>query len=178
MVEFFVSYLRQMEKAGRSVVDVEHRFQQELERGGLRVQIRGSIDRLERDGDGRPYVIDLKTGKRTPTAKDLQELPQLGVYQAAIAAGALPAEDFGRPTEPGGAALVQLRTANKNVKIQDQPALEADQPWALEQIFTAAAAMIGPRFLAVHGGADNPRCALPALCPIHSEGRQSTEWHR
>ncbi|MGM7668818.1 ATP-dependent helicase [Microbacterium sp. A93] len=178
MMEFFVSYLGQMEKAGRSVVAVEHRFQQELERGGLRVQIRGSIDRLERDSDGRPYVIDLKTGKHAPTAKDLQELPQLGVYQAAIAAGAMPAEDFGRPTEPGGAALVQLRTTNKNVKIQDQAALRADQHWALEQIFTAAAAMVGPRFLAVHGGAAHPRCALPALCPIHSEGRQSTEWHR
>ena len=178
MIEFFGGYLRQMEKAGRSVVAVEHRFQQELERGGLRVQIRGSIDRLERDGDGRPYVIDLKTGKHAPTAKDLEELPQLGVYQAAIAAGALPAEEFGRPTEPGGAALVQLRTTNKNVKIQDQTALGPDQTWALEQIFTAAAAMVGPRFLAVHGGVTPPRCALPALCPIHSEGRQSTEWHR
>lgn len=178
MIEYFVSYLRQMEKAGRSVVDVEHRFHQGLERAGLRVQIRGSIDRLERDSEGRPYVIDLKTGKHAPTAQELEELPQLGVYQAAIAAGALPAEDFGRPTEPGGAALVQLRTTNKNVKIQDQAALGSDQQWALEQIFAAAAAMIGPRFLAVHGGAANPRCALPALCPIHSEGRQSTEWHR
>ncbi|NUL46328.1 ATP-dependent helicase [Cellulosimicrobium funkei] len=178
MIEFFVSYLRQMEKSGRSVVAVEHRFHQELERGGLRVQIRGSIDRLERDGDGRPYVVDLKTGKHAPTAKDLEELPQLGVYQAAIAAGALPADEFGSPTEPGGAALVQLRTANRNVKIQDQAALEANQTWALDQIFTAAAAMVGPRFLAVHGGVSNPRCALPALCPIHSEGRQTTEWHR
>ncbi|WP_413543749.1 ATP-dependent helicase [Citricoccus nitrophenolicus] len=178
MIGFFVGYLRQMEQEGRSVVDVEHRFEQELERGGLRVQIRGSIDRLERDGQGRPYVIDLKTGRHTPTSKELEQLPQLGVYQAAIAAGALPAEDFGRPTDPGGAALVQLRTTNKNVKIQDQAALEPDHQWALEQIFTAAAAMVGPRFLAVHGGAANPRCALPALCPIHSEGRQTTEWHR
>lgn len=178
MIELFVGYLRQMEQDGRTVVDVEHRFAQELERDGLRVQIRGSIDRLEQDSQGRPYVIDLKTGKHAPTAKDLEELPQLGVYQAAIAAGALPAEDFGRPTEPGGAALVQLRTANKNVKIQGQAALEPDHHWALEQIFTAAAAMVGPRFLAVHGGAANPRCALPALCPIHSEGRQTTEWHR
>ncbi|VXB53361.1 ATP-dependent DNA helicase [Citricoccus sp. K5] len=178
MIGYFVGYLRQMEQDGRSRVAVEHQFHQELERDGLRVQINGIIDRLEKDAEGRPYVVDLKTGKRTPSNDELQELPQLGVYQAAIAAGALPAEDFVRPTEPGGAALVQLRTTNKSVKIQGQPALGPGQQWAIEQIFTAARAMIGPRYLAIHGGADNPGCALPAICPIHSNGRQTTEWHR
>ncbi|QCU77724.1 ATP-dependent helicase [Citricoccus sp. SGAir0253] len=178
MLEYFVSYLRQMEKAGRTRVHVEHRFHQELERDGLRVRINGSIDRLERDAEGRPVVIDLKTGRNEPTQADLRELPQLGVYQAAIAAGALAAEEFERPTEPGGAALVQLRTKNKSVKVQEQPALSADEQWALDQVFTAAASMVGPRFLAVHGGPDGPGCALPAVCPIHSDGRQATEWHR
>lgn len=178
MIGYFVGYLRQMAKDGRSRVAVEHQFHQELERDGLRVQVNGIIDRLERDAEGRPYVVDLKTGKRAPSNDELQELPQLGVYQAAIAAGALPAEDFARPTEPGGAALVQLRTTNKNVKIQGQPALDPDHQWATEQIFTAARAMIGPRYLAIHGGADHPGCALPAICPIHSNGRQTTEWHR
>ncbi|GAA1133128.1 ATP-dependent DNA helicase [Citricoccus alkalitolerans] len=178
MIGHFVGYLRQMEQDGRTRVAVEHQFHQELERDGLRVQINGIIDRLEKDAEGRPYVVDLKTGKRAPSNDELQELPQLGVYQAAIATGALPAEDFERPTEPGGAALVQLRTTNKSVKIQSQPALDPGQQWAIDQIFTAAHAMIGPRYLAIHGGADNPGCALPAICPIHSNGRQTTEWHR
>ncbi|WP_313817496.1 PD-(D/E)XK nuclease family protein, partial [Citricoccus sp.] len=178
MIGYFVGYLRQMEKDGRSRVAVEHQFHQELERDGFRVQVNGIIDRLERDAEGRPYVVDLKTGKRAPSNDELQELPQLGVYQAAIAAGALPAEDFERPTEPGGAALVQLRTTNKSVKIQGQPALDPGHQWATQQIFTAARAMIGPRYLAIHGGADHPGCALPAICPIHSNGRQTTEWHR
>ena len=178
MIGFLVEYLRSMERDGREAVDVEHRFEQELERDGLRVRIRGSIDRLERDAEGRPYVIDLKTGRGNPTDREMTQLPQLGVYQAAIAAGALPEEDFGRPGEPGGAALVQLRTTNKGVKVQEQAALTADQDWALDQVFTAAAAMVGPRFLAVHGGPAAPRCALESVCPIHSKGRQSTEWHR
>ncbi|MDI3331955.1 MAG: ATP-dependent DNA helicase [Micrococcus sp.] len=178
MLDYFVSYLRQMAKEGRSLVDVEHRFHQELEREGLRVRINGSIDRLERDAQGRPVVIDLKTGRHEPSKSDMLELPQLGVYQAAIAAGAVDEEDFDRPTEPGGAALVQLRTKNKSVKVQDQPALSGDDQWALDQVFTAAASMVGPRFLAVHGGPDNPGCALPSVCPIHSDGRQATEWHR
>ncbi|HRO31392.1 ATP-dependent DNA helicase [Citricoccus sp.] len=178
MLEYFVSYLRQMAKDGRSLVDVEHRFHQELERGGLRVRINGSIDRLERDAQGRPVVIDLKTGRHEPSKADLLQLPQLGVYQAAIAAGAVDGQDLDRPQEPGGAALVQLRTKNKSVKVQDQPALAPDDQWALDEVFTAAASMVGPEFLAVHGGPDNPGCALPAVCPIHSDGRQATEWHR
>ncbi len=44
------------------------------------VRIRGRIDRLERDAQGRPVIVDVKTGKtpvskgrrrRTPTARDL-----------------------------------------------------------------------------------------------------------
>jgi RecB family exonuclease len=178
MLDYFVSYLRQMAQDGRSLVDVEHRFHQELEREGLTVRINGSIDRLERDAQGRPVVIDLKTGRHEPSKNDMLQLPQLGVYQAAIAAGAVDEQDFDRPHEPGGAALVQLRTKNKSVKIQDQPALAADDQWALDEVFAAAASMVGPRFLAVHGGPDNPGCALPSVCPIHSDGRQATEWHR
>jgi superfamily I DNA/RNA helicase/RecB family exonuclease len=178
MLDYFVSYLRQMGQDDRTLVDVEHRFHQELEREGLRVRINGSIDRLERDAQGRPVVIDLKTGRHEPSKNDMLQLPQLGVYQAAIAAGAVDEEDFDRPHEPGGAALVQLRTKNKSVKIQDQPALAEDDEWALDEVFTAAASMVGPEFLAVHGGPDNPSCALPSVCPIHSDGRQATEWHR
>jgi RecB family exonuclease len=177
MLDYFVSYLRQMGQEGRSLVGVEHRFHQELEGEGLTVRINGSIDRLERDAQGRPVVIDLKTGRHEPSKSDMLQLPQLAVYQAAIAAGAVDEEDFDRPHEPGGAALVQLRTKNKSVKIQEQPALATDDQWALDEVFTAAASMVGPRFLAVHGGPDNPGCALPSVCPIHSDGRQATECH-
>ncbi|HEY4615004.1 MAG TPA: PD-(D/E)XK nuclease family protein, partial [Citricoccus sp.] len=178
MLEYFVAYLRTMAREGRTLVGVEHRFHQELERGGLRVLINGSIDRLERDADGRPVIVDLKTGRREPSKAELLQLPQLGVYQAAVAAGAVADQDLELATEPGGAALVQLRTKNKSVKVQEQPALSAEDEWALDQVFTAAAHMVGPRFLAVHGGPDDPGCVLPAVCPIHPDGRQTTEWHR
>ncbi|MFC7401998.1 ATP-dependent helicase [Citricoccus sp. GCM10030269] len=178
MLSHFAEYVRVMGRDGRSRVAQEFRFHQELDRDGFRVQVNGSIDRLERDGQGRPFVVDLKTGSRIPKEEDVVQMPQLAVYQAAIAAGALPEEWFENPTDPAGAALVQLGTPNKTVKVQEQPRIEPADAWALDQIFTAATIMTGPRFLAIHGGPSGPACALPAVCPIHSEGRQTTEWHR
>ncbi len=54
-------------------------------------RIKGRVDRLEVDDQGRLVVIDLKTGKTTSvTEADLPEQPQLGAYQAAVEAGAFP----------------------------------------------------------------------------------------
>ena len=53
-------------------------------RSGCRVgraEVRGTVDRLERDGEGRLVVVDLKTGRTTPRPADLPRHPQLGVYQ-------------------------------------------------------------------------------------------------
>ena len=82
-----------------------------------------------------------------------------------------------RPTTPAGAALVQLGAGTQKTKVQDQPALEDEDTWALEQVFTAARRTTGPRFLALHE-AGARRCALPSVCPLCSEGRQVTEWPR
>ena len=81
------------------------------------------------------------------------------------------------PTTPAGAALVQLGAGTQKTKVQDQPALEDEDTWALEQVFTAARRTTGPRFLALHE-AGARRCALPSVCPLCSEGRQVTEWPR
>ena len=72
-----------------------------------RARIRGQVDRLERDGDGRLVVVDLKTGKTT--AKNTEEHGQLAAYQVAVSAGAF--ADHG--TVPGGAALLQVGTGRE-----------------------------------------------------------------
>ena len=73
-----------------------------------RAVLSGRVDRLERDEQGRAVVVDLKTGSSKPSAGELARHPQLGVYQLAVALGAF-AEQHGL-TEPGGAALLQLKT--------------------------------------------------------------------
>ena len=157
----------------------------------LEVEISGVIDRLEMDSQGRPYVVDLKTGRRAPTQEELLRLPQLAAYQVALRAEGLvrlleaeetdPAlrealAELARPSSPGGAALVQLGAGTQRTKVQEQPPLTDEDVWALQDVFAAARRTVGPRFLAVHG--PGTRCALPSVCPLCSEGRQVTEWPR
>jgi RecB family exonuclease len=136
------------------------------------VRVKGRVDRLEVDDDGRLVVIDLKTGKTTAvTDADLAEQPQLGAYQAAVAAGAFP--DVG--TEPGGAALVQLGTSHVDAKEQRQPPLaEAEDPkWAAALVRRTAATMAASTFQAV-ANAKCRNCPVRTSCPVSGKGRQVT----
>jgi superfamily I DNA/RNA helicase/RecB family exonuclease len=135
-----------------------------------RARIRGQVDRLERDGEGRLVVVDLKTGK-TP-AKNTEEHGQLAAYQVAVAAGAF--AEHG--TVPGGAALLQVGTGAK-AKEQHQEPLPADLPldetWAGELVAQVGEGMGGGTF-EVRTGAHCSRCPMRRSCPLHERGRQVT----
>ncbi|MEU5843414.1 ATP-dependent DNA helicase [Rhodococcus sp. NPDC047139] len=138
-----------------------------------RVRLRGRIDRLERDAEGRPVVIDVKTAKN-PVSKDAaRDHAQLAAYQVAAAAGAIEGEPA---AAPGGARLVFVaKPHNKEGATQRvQPPLddEALAQWR-EIIHEAAAATRGPRFVArVNDGCRH--CPVLSSCPAHDEGRQVT----
>src|SRR5699024_5611622 len=94
----------------------------------------------ELDADGHVVVIDLKTSKSEPTAKQVAQHPQLGVYQVAVHYGGT---DQIAPDAPsGGASLVQLRIpwgakAPNDPKVQKQAALD-DESLAWQQVSAAA----------------------------------------
>ncbi|XNZ01447.1 ATP-dependent helicase [Micrococcus luteus] len=181
LVETFIRYLPEARVAGRVCVAQEIRIDVPVPLGDMTVRITGVIDRLEVDAEGRPYVVDLKTGRSAPTKEEMLRQPQLAAYQVALAAGALDADGAElpgvlRPTESGGAALVQLGAGTQKVKVQDQPALGADDEWARDQLALAAGRTVGPFYLTLHRAGD--RCRHAALCPLCSEGRQVTEWTR
>jgi RecB family exonuclease len=135
-------------------------------------RIRGRVDRLEIDDDGRLVVIDLKTGKTTSvTDADLPTHPQLAAYQAAVEAGAF--AEFG--TESGGAALVQLGT-NVGVKEQVQPPLSgsADPEWAPAMVRRTAATMAAATVQAVVNSKCRA-CPVRTSCPVGGKGRQVTD---
>ena len=67
------------------------------------VRVRGRVDRLERDAEGRLVVVDVKTGKSPVTKDDAQRHAQLAFYQLAIAEGVLGEDD-----KPGGGRLVYI----------------------------------------------------------------------
>jgi RecB family exonuclease len=135
-----------------------------------RARIKGQVDRLERDREGRLVVVDLKTGK-TP-AKNTEEHGQLAAYQVAVTAGAF--ADHG--TVPGGAALLQVGTGAK-AKEQHQEPLPAEVPvgetWAGELLAQVGEGMGGATF-EVRTGSHCARCPARRSCPLQEPGRQVT----
>lgn len=143
---------------------------------GQRVRINGYADRLEIDDQGRVVVVDLKTSKYPPTDKDLPTNPQLGIYQYAVANGAvddLVADQVGGPGVPGGAELVQLRKAlTTGAKIQKQdpqePDAEGHRPVEV-QLMRAAQVIRGEVFDATPGKHCD-HCQFHAICPTKAAG--------
>ena len=138
-----------------------------------RAQIRGQVDRLERDADGRLFVVDLKTGKTTPSSDELAEHGQLAAYQVAVASGG-----FGEHgTESGGAALLQIGSGAK-AKEQGQDPLPAGVPvtqtWAGELLATVGDGM-GAASFEVKTGSYCDRCPSRRSCPLHERGGQVTD---
>ncbi|WP_443035274.1 ATP-dependent helicase [Streptomyces sp. BE20] len=164
---------------GRDVVATEHGFDVTLDAGGVRVRIRGSMDRVEKDEAGRAYVVDFKTGKEAPTDKSLPDHKQLAVYQLAVRAGALnelPGFD-GRAPEAGGAELVQLRKPDKAVpdapKVQRQEPPEGE-PWVENLLADAAGRILAERFVP-QTGAGCDRCSFRRSCSAQRDGAQIVE---
>jgi RecB family exonuclease len=137
--------------------------------GGEAVQLRGRVDRLERDPSGALRVVDLKTGSSKPTTGEVGRHGQLGAYQAAVEHGAF-AEHGSRSA---GAALLQVgKAAGAKTTLQVQPPVTGDDDpdWADELITSTAEGMAGARFLATVGPACQ-FCAVRSSCPVQPEGR-------
>ncbi|WP_369853655.1 ATP-dependent helicase [Angustibacter sp. Root456] len=130
----------------------------------------GRVDRLERDGDGL-HVIDLKTGKQAPAAKELPQQPQLGAYQLLGLAGAF--ADHAPDVPVAGAALVQLGGTEKKPKVQRQEALPDGGGWAVELLDRVAHGMAQHQFVATVNDLCD-RCPVRSSCPARPEGRQVT----
>jgi RecB family exonuclease len=133
------------------------------------VRVRGRLDRLERDAEGRLVVVDLKTGKTPVTKDDAQRHAQLAMYQLAVAAGLLPDGDV-----PGGGKLVYLgRNGAGGPAEREQDAMSADAvaEWR-DSVGRAAAATRGPQFAArINDGCAH--CPVRSSCPAQSEGDRS-----
>ncbi|WP_369190065.1 ATP-dependent helicase [Streptomyces sp. R08] len=166
-------------RTGRTPVASEHDFDVTLGAGDYEVRIRGSMDRVEADGEGRAYVVDFKTGKQTPTAREVERHPQLAVYQLAVREGAVDEAFDGVRPEPGGAELVQLRQGapvrdggETLPKVQAQEPLEGE--WAGELLATAAGKVLDERFTPT-AGQHCAHCAFRASCSARPEGRHVVE---
>lgn len=171
-------YLRQFESSGGSVIGVEPHFEvaipldgeEHLEHGAI---LSGYIDRVELTREGEVVIIDLKTGKREPqTDTAVSDNPQLGAYQLAFEAGAIPAA---AGHAPGGAKLLVLRptAARKDfVTPWQQPFDDERRSVFVARIGSAVAVMRGTSFSAPY----EEHCRDDhsyGLCRIHTIGAVS-----
>ncbi|MGX1154773.1 ATP-dependent helicase [Streptomyces albogriseolus] len=168
-----------MDRTGRTPVASEHDFDVTLESGDYQVRIRGQMDRVEADGEGRAYVVDFKTGKQAPSSKEVERHPQLAVYQLAVREGAVDGVFDGARPEPGGAELVQLRQgAAKRDGGETLPKVQAQEPlegeWVGDLLATAAGKVLDERFTPTTGQ-HCAHCAFRASCSARPEGRHIVE---
>ncbi|AZM60155.1 MULTISPECIES: ATP-dependent helicase [unclassified Streptomyces] len=168
-----------MDRTGRTPVASEHDFDVTLNAGDYQVRIRGQMDRVETDGEGRAYVVDFKTGKQAPSAKEVERHPQLAVYQLAVREGAVDEAFDGERPEPGGAELVQLRqgAARRDggetlPKVQAQEPLEGE--WIGDLLATAAGKVLDERFTPT-AGQHCAHCAFRSSCSARPEGGHVVE---
>jgi RecB family exonuclease len=128
------------------------------------VRLRGRVDRIERDAEGRLVIVDIKTGKTPVSKDDAQRHAQLAAYQLAVAEGLVDHGD-----EPGGGRLVYLgRTGSAGATEREQDPLtpEVREQWR-DRIREAAGATSGPHFIArVNNGCSH--CPLRPSCPAQA----------
>ncbi|MFJ2756843.1 ATP-dependent helicase [Nocardioides sp. NPDC087217] len=135
---------------------------------GETVRLNGYADRLELDESGRIVVVDLKTGKYPPTAQEVKEHGQLGLYQLAVEHGA--ASELAPGATSGGAELIQLRhpagSGSELPKVQVQA---PEPPEIITQLEKAVATVRAEEFVA-RPGKQCDRCQFVALCPAQTSG--------
>ncbi|WP_374312006.1 RecB family exonuclease, partial [Microbacterium sp.] len=171
-------YLRRFEDAGGALIGAEPHFEvaipledaESFEHGAI---LSGYIDRVELTPEGTVVIMDLKTGKREPqTDAKVVDNPQLGAYQLAFEAGAIP-DAVGHPA--GGAKLLVLRpTATRaDYATPWQPPFDDEVRAAfLARIRSAVTTMRGVSFAAPY----EEHCRDDhsyGLCRIHTIGAVS-----
>lgn len=123
------AYLRDAEAESRGLVAAEQSFEVTVDRA----RVSGVVDRLEVDAEGGVRIIDLKTGKPSKSAAQIETDAQLAAYQLAYADGAfddvLDAVLDGLPHHADGARLLYVRTDAKTADYREavQRALDAEQ---------------------------------------------------
>ena len=176
-VERFLAWQKGHEHA--NLVGVEVPFDVRVELEGGPVTLRGTVDRLERTPSGDLRVIDFKTGRSTPTRDEVAAMPQIGVYQLAIEAGAFASVAPGASS--AGASLVYLRHEStdgwpkefRQPSLSEVPHLTQDPAelvyptWVHHRVAEARDVLAAGRFEARPGPACR-YCPVRSSCPASS----------
>ena len=170
-VERFAAY---HEHNPNELLAVERRFRVPVTVAGREVVLDGTVDRLERQPDGRLRVVDVKTGRRVLREAEVADHAQLGIYQLAASLGAF--DDLAPGARAVAApALLFLRdgealpTVVAQPSIDDAPALPGEDlavgpTWVHDRIATGVDIIREGRFDAMECDACR-FCAFATSCP-------------
>lgn len=158
---------------------VEQNFHVPLRIEDREVVLVGTVDRLERDPDGRLRVVDLKTGRRALKESEVTDHAQLGIYQLATSLGAFDDISAGeRRVAPPALAFVRAGGALPEMvtqpSIDDAPGLPDEElvvgpTWVHDRIAAAVDIIRDARFDAIECGACR-YCQFAASCPVWQRG--------
>ena len=140
MAEGASDYLTQFRDDRKVLLGAEGRFTLVVDR----IRITGTIDRVEASPDGTTVIVDLKTGRTTPTAEQTAQHPQLAAYQLAARLGEVP--DAG---VHGGAKLVYVAKPVRGLAFSEraqQPFDDDDEAAFRERLAAVARTMAGSEF--------------------------------
>lgn len=161
------------------VVGVEVPFTVRVEVDGEPVVLRGTVDRVEGATDGSLRVVDFKTGRHKPTVAEASSMPQIGVYQLAIEAGAF--DEVAPGARSAGASLVYLRhddhpgwpkefrqpSLTEKPHLSDDPDELAHPTWVHHRLAQARRVLAEGSFDARPSDACR-FCAVRSSCPARS----------
>ena len=158
MLERFAKYHREFT---RDVEGVELTFEFELGKA----KVRGSIDRLEVDSDGKFFVVDFKTGKAITKEKAEANL-QLACYQLAVVLNAFE-KKFDDPQVSGSHLVFLGHETTKIAALPRSPIIVEEVEAKIAEI---ADGMSAPYFVAKKNEFCGT-CPVKTSCPVHIEGR-------
>ncbi|TFD73807.1 ATP-dependent helicase [Cryobacterium gelidum] len=146
LTDRLASYLLDFEQGGGELLSAEGTFQLEVSGAVLS----GTIDRVERQFDGRAVIVDLKTGKGDATSDTgVAEHPQLGAYQLAFQDGAIDGVPADMTLAGARLVIVSSGTVKQNYRNPTQTAFSPEQLDAFRtRVGDDAAGMGGATFIA------------------------------
>ncbi len=160
---FSIFHSKSLSDNKRTVAGVEKSF--EITVG--RALIRGNVDRIEVDSDGKHYIIDFKTGKKEISGDDAKTNLQLACYQLGVVLDGF--EEKLKSTEVLGAQLVYLASKNKSYSTREQdPLLDVE---ATTQILEEIAVGMGGASFTARKNDMCSQCKVKPSCPLYLEGK-------
>jgi len=159
MLEKFAQYHRETK---RTVVGVEMGFEITLGRA----TVKGNVDRIEVDSDGKYYIIDFKTGKNAISQNDADENLQLACYQLGVILEGF--KDKLTGNQVSGSELVYVATDAQKASTRTRAPID---PASVQETIELIADQMSKSHFTARKNDMCARCKVKLVCPLHLEGK-------